>query len=127
MTQQPCDPFAESEARHIGKWKGLLLAEPELLVTQQKQADRIIRAWDEIPDVMTMVAPRTEWIVEGLIPRAAVTLLAGEPGSYKSWLALTLLRSVLTGGKFLERECTALDVLYLDRENPLTVVRERLA
>ncbi len=103
------------------------MTEPELLDTQQKQSQRIIRAWDEIPDVMTMAAPRTEWVVEGIIPRASVTLLAGEPGSYKSWLALTLLRSVVTGGKFLERECMTHPVLYLDRENPLTVVRERLA
>ncbi len=103
------------------------MSEPELLDAQQKQPQGIIRTWDEIPDVITMAAPKTEWIVEGLIPRASVTLLAGEPGSYKSWLALSLLRGAMTGGKFLDRECRALDVLYLDRENPLTVVRERLA
>jgi hypothetical protein len=127
VNREQRDPFAELEARRVGEWKSLLMAEPELLETQQKQSEPIIRAWDEIPDVMTLAAPKTEWIVEGLIPRASVTLLAGEPGSYKSWLALTLLRSVMTGGKFLERECAALTALYLDRENPLTVVRDRLA
>lgn len=127
MTQQPGDPFAELEANRRGEWKNLLMAEPELLGTEGTQSQRIIRAWGEIPDVMMMAAPKTEWIVEGIIPRASVTLLAGEPGSYKSWLALTLLRSAVSGGKFLDRECEALSVLYLDRENPLTVVRERLA
>ena len=127
MTPKPPDPFAEREASRVGEWKALLVDRPELLDTQQTQSEGMIRAWDEIPDVMTMAAQKTEWVVEGIIPRASVTLLAGEPGSYKSWLALTLLRSVLTGGKFLERECMTLPVLYLDRENPLAVVLERLA
>jgi hypothetical protein len=116
---KPRDPIAE--------FRSVIEAEPELLDTPRTHALRIIRAWDEIPDVMTMAAQATEWVVEGLIPRASVTLLAGEPGSYKSWLALTLLRAIVASGKFLERNCAALSVLYLDRENPLTVVRERLA
>ncbi len=127
MTHEQRDPFAEIAARRVGEWKSLLITEPELLDTQQEQSRRTIRVWDEIPDVMTMAAPRIEWVVEGIIPRASVTLLAGEPGSYKSWLALTLLRASVAGGRFLERECAALNVLYLDRENPLAVVRERLA
>ena len=88
---------------------------------------RIIRTWDEIPDATMMAATKIEWVVEGIIPRASVTLIAGEPGSYKSWLALSLLGSIVCGKKYLERECAALPVLYLDRENPLPVVHERLA
>lgn len=127
MTEQPRDPFAVLDARHAGFWKTLLEAEPGLLPPEPVHSQHLIRVWDEIPDVMTMVAPRTEWVVEGIIPRASVTLLAGEPGSYKSWLGLALLRSVVAGGKFLGRDCTAPSVLYLDRENPLTMVRQRLA
>jgi hypothetical protein len=126
MTQQPRDPFAERDGRHIAEWKIFLGAEPEFLQPEQAHSQQLIRVWDEIPDVMKMAAPRTEWVVEGIIPRASVTLLAGEPGSYKSWLALVLLRGVVAGGKFLERDCAASSVLYLDRENPLTMVRERL-
>jgi hypothetical protein len=74
-----------------------------------------------------MAAPATEWLVEGILPRASVTLLAGEPGSYKTWLALALLRGVASGGSFLGRKCAQASVLYLDRENPLAVMRERLA
>jgi predicted ATP-dependent serine protease len=76
---------------------------------------------------MMLAAPKIEWIAEGIIPKASVTLIAGEPGSYKSWLALSLLRAVSTGERFLDRECKSADVLYLDRENPLAVVQERLA
>ncbi|HEV3483204.1 MAG TPA: AAA family ATPase [Candidatus Acidoferrales bacterium] len=86
-----------------------------------------IRCWDDIPNVFALNAPATEWMVEGILPRASVTLLAGEPGSYKTWLALALLRGVATGGEFLGRKCAQASVLYLDRENPLAVMRQRLA
>ncbi len=136
------DPFAEIERRHESEWMRLFLEEPELLEgppgrrlvepgesdAQSGTASRnIIRCWDEIADVFTLAAPATEWIVEGILPRASVTLLAGEPGSYKTWLALALLRGVAGGGNFLGRKCARTSVLYLDRENPLAVMRERLA
>lgn len=119
------DPFAEIQCRHEADWKHLFLAEPLLL--EGNSNARLIRCWEEIPDVLTLAAPATEWLVEGLVPRASVTLVAGEPGSYKTWLALALLRGVASGGNFLGRKCAQTSVLYLDRENPLAVVRERLA
>jgi len=144
------DPFAAIEGRRVADWKNLLLAKPELLeglpdrppslradesgesdtppeVPPQNSPQSVIRWWDEIPDVLAVTVPGTEWMVPGILPRASVTLLAGEPGSYKTWLALALLRGVASGGDFLGRRCAQASVLYLDRENPLAVVRERLA
>jgi hypothetical protein len=92
-----------------------------------KNSQILIRNWEQIPDVMAMSVAPTEWVVDQIIPRESITLIAGEPGSYKSWLALALIRGALAGGEFLGRRCAAMNVLYLDRENPLTVVRERLA
>ncbi|HEY3929866.1 MAG TPA: AAA family ATPase [Candidatus Koribacter sp.] len=111
------------------------LEHPEMLEAEPESENRrqdaggtqIIRCWEEIPDVFAMAAPATEWLVEGILPRASVTLLAGEPGSYKTWLALALLHGVTSGGMFLGRKCAQASVLYLDRENPLAVMRERLA
>jgi hypothetical protein len=93
----------------------------------RKRRVHTIRCWNDIPDIFTLNAPATEWLVEGILPRASVSLLAGEPGSYKTWLALALLRGVTSGGEFLGRKCAQASVLYLDRENPLAVMRERLA
>lgn len=118
------DPFAEIENCCIADWKHLLISDPALLPAATSS---VIRGWDEIPDVLTLAAPKADWLVEGLLPSASVTLLAGEPGSYKTWLALALLRGVDGGGSFLGRRCTQNAVLYLDRENPLRVVQERLA
>ncbi|WP_397569282.1 AAA family ATPase [Schlesneria sp. T3-172] len=44
-----------------------------------------------------LVAEPTEWVIEGLIPRGAVTLLAGNAGVGKSRLAVGLMVSVLRG------------------------------
>jgi hypothetical protein len=119
-------PSLHSEVSRVLQNNAALLAEAERR-NGRAPGPVIIRGWEDIPDVTAMAAPRTEWVVTGIIPRASVTLLAGEPGSYKSWLALALLRSVAASAKFLERDCAAMSVLYLDRENPLTVVRERMA
>ena len=132
---------------------------------KQPAGKRPIVEWDEIPDVLSLPAPNVEWVLDGIIPRASITLIAGEPGSYKSWLALCLMRGCIRGaanyddgvtrrttddavldstdvthrntrnagvtptpgGTFLGRRCRSMDVLYLDRENPLSVVRERMA
>ncbi len=118
------DAFADLENRRVAEWKQLLASDPALLQTSPPGA---ILTWDEIPDVLALAAPKADWLVEGLLPAASVTLLAGEPGSYKTWLALALLRGVDGGGNFLGRRCAKSAVLYLDRENPLRVMQERLA
>jgi hypothetical protein len=78
-----------------------------------------------LPDMWDFDA-RIEWLVEGLIPAGAVTLLTGESGVGKSTLALALCGAVAHGTRILGRETRQRTVLYLDRENPGQVVRERL-
>ncbi|MCL5287747.1 MAG: AAA family ATPase [Acidobacteria bacterium] len=86
-----------------------------------------ILAWEQIPSLSALPEGRVEWIVEGLIPAGAVTLMAGESGTYKTFLAHCLARGVAEGSAFLGRKCVARKVLYLDRENPPALVRERAA
>ncbi len=214
-TQQQ-NPYAEIEARRVNEWKSALIANPELLeqarsLQQVRALDqagtaagtlpdrdargkdaarRAILTWDEIPDVLQLPAQNVEWVLDGIIPKASITLIAGEPGSYKSWLALCLVRGVVgrntdnaicintdsrrgaigintdalrkdvgkstdnpisistdvrrgvvgintdnavrintdtRAGTFLGRACAPMYALYLDRENPFSVVRERMA
>lgn len=42
-----------------------------------------------------------EWLVQGLIERGTKTLVVGEPKSYKTWVALNLAWSVLSGDAFM--------------------------
>lgn len=94
--------------------------------TEAAAPRRILRLAD-VPTAAELPEQRVEWLVEGLIPAGGVTLVAGESGTYKTWLALCLARGVATGTEFLGRTCREAPVLYLDRENPAALVRERLA
>jgi hypothetical protein len=84
-----------------------------------------IRQWEEIPTVDQLPNISTSWVVDQLIADSSITLLAGEPSSYKTWLASLIARGVATGRTVLGRQCHRRDVLILDRENPVPVVRER--
>lgn len=93
----------------------------------EPQQTAMIKAWQEIPDLLSMPPERIEWVVQGILPRQSLTLITGLPSHYKSWLALALLRGVALTGSFLGRVCSKMPVLYLDRENPRAVVQSRLA
>jgi AAA domain/Bifunctional DNA primase/polymerase, N-terminal/Primase C terminal 1 (PriCT-1) len=85
-----------------------------------------ICTWDEIPNALEWAATPVAWAVADMIPIGAITLITGEPGVYKTWLALLLALGVSRGTSWLNQRCTQLDALYLDRENPLAVVQDRL-
>lgn len=67
-----------------------------------------------------------DWLVDDLIPKGTVVLLTAPPGSFKTWLALALARSIAEGEPFLSRSVEAGQVSYIDKENPKSLVRERL-
>ena len=88
-------------------------------------ARRSITDLSQLPSVWTLESD-VEWMVEGLVPRGSVTLIAAESGTGKSWLAYALAGSVARGQPFLDKETKPLPVLYCDGENPLYVVKTRL-
>jgi hypothetical protein len=74
---------------------------------------------DKVPDIAV------EWIVEDLLPRSALTVLAGERGSYKSFACLDLAARVAVGYPFAGHKTVATPVLYLDRENGAQIINAR--
>lgn len=42
-----------------------------------------------------------KWLINGLVKTESIGFIAGEPKTYKSWLALHIAQAVSTGGKFL--------------------------
>jgi hypothetical protein len=66
------------------------------------------------------------YLVEDLLIENAVTMWSGESGDGKSTLALALAAAVATGQPFLGRRTVQRPVLYMDRENPVATIKERL-
>jgi hypothetical protein len=60
--------------------------------------------------------PEREWCVRDLLPRRTLNLLAGDPGSKKTLLALDLAVCVALGKPWLGRPVTQSPVLVIDEE-----------
>lgn len=80
---------------------------------------------DRLPNVWDIDAP-IEWLVDGLFVHGAMTLVTGDSGVGKSTLSLALAGAVAQGKPFLNRVTGRKRVLYVDGENPVSAVRERL-
>lgn len=56
------------------------------------------RTWAELKKLYHEV----QWIVPGWLPQGYVTMLAADPGVGKSFLALSVCKSILSGGRFYD-------------------------
>lgn len=66
------------------------------------------------------------WLVDGLIPRAATTVIAGQEGVYKTYLCMELAYCIGEGGKWLDKFDVAKGrALLIDGENGEEVIHER--
>lgn len=68
-----------------------------------------------------------EWLVAGLVPEGHLTMLIGDGGTGKSYLALHMAMCVATGRPFLRRGVKRGRVLYLDHELDEDEQRRRTA
>jgi archaellum biogenesis ATPase FlaH len=78
-----------------------------------------------IPTISQIEADDVNWLVEGMILQGSINLLTAPPGGFKTWLSLSLGGAVSTGTDFLSFKTVKTMVLYLDRENPPSVISER--
>jgi hypothetical protein len=67
-----------------------------------------------------------EWIVDKLIPKQSITLLHGRGGIGKTWITLVLSHAVSKGLPFMGLETVQCPVVYVDYENSLPVLVERV-
>jgi hypothetical protein len=77
-------------------------------------------------DYLRHVKP-PEWLVEGIATEGSVGFIAGQPKSFKSWIALDLILSVATGADFLDyfRVVKPGPVLYIQEEDSAITVKSR--
>jgi len=83
--------------------------------------DQLLK-WNDI----AMLDVKTEYLLEGLIPSGAITLLFGRGGIGKTWLALQISRTIAEGLPFGNLQTIKTPVYYVDFENPLAVLKERI-
>lgn len=74
-----------------------------------------------------LCAPEPEWLYEDFVPKGGCGFISGIPKSMKTWFAMDLCISAAMGVNFLEYQITdkAYNVLYVQREDPTTLVRNR--
>lgn len=78
--------------------------------------------WDDIATLDV----RTEWLLEKLIPKGAIILFFAPGGAGKTWLSLQIGRAIAPGVPFGDLKTVRTPVYYVDYENPLSVLRDRV-
>lgn len=68
---------------------------------------------------------KTEWLLEKLIPKGAITLFFCPGGGGKTWLMMQVGRAVAAGELFANLHTLQVPVYFTDFENPLSVVKKR--
>ena len=71
-------------------------------------------------------APEPEWLYDQFIPKGGCGFISGIPKSMKTWFAMDLCISAAMGKDYLGyRPENPINVLYVQREDPTTMVRSR--
>lgn len=77
--------------------------------------------------LLNEAAPNLKWTVAKLLPKEGIGILAGSPGTGKSWLLLDLAVDVSMGRPWLGKyETTRGCVMYVDEESSRDLLRHRL-
>src|SRR5467141_2552642 len=97
---------------------------PKLVAPETKPTDKITNI-AQLPSIWSL-KQNIEWLIDDIIPLGGITLLSGESGGGKTWLAYAIAGAVARGESFADFKVQQKPVLYLDGENPLCVAKQRL-
>lgn len=70
-----------------------------------------------LSEILTQDPIKPDWLVEDILSKGSIIVLAGDAGVGKSMLCYSLALGLASGGKFLGRQLKADRVLYFDQEN----------
>jgi hypothetical protein len=97
---------------------------PKLAAPETKPTDKITDI-AQLPSIWSF-EQNIEWIIDGIIPLGSITLLSGESGGGKTWLAYAIAGAVARGEPFADFKVQHRPALYLDGENRLCLAKQRL-
>jgi hypothetical protein len=99
------------------------------LLAQQKY-ERIMNNRVSFPDILDMDIPEPTWIIDDILISEGITMLGGQPGTFKSFIGLEMALAIYYGHPFLDEFpvniSKKLKVCYLDEENGLSSLKKRL-
>ena len=85
------------------------------------------RRYEIIPAPQFVLRPPQRWLVSGVIPERSYCCIAGQPESFKSFVAIELGLSIACGRPFLGWRCKQGNVLYICAEGQGGFARRLLA
>lgn len=78
-------------------------------------------------ELMAKKFPANVWLVDRLMPEHALSVIAGYPSSFKTWILLDLIICLATGDKFLgEFDVKKNKVLLIDEESGERMLQDRI-
>ena len=93
---------------------------------EDKDIDGEDRLFRDVADWHGRPVPERKWLLDGVIPMGAVTLLSGDGGNGKSLMALQLAASVASGTAWLGRDVRCGKALFLSAEDPEDELHRRM-
>ena len=107
------------DKKKIEKWKkDIINSEIVPLDWNVKTSDKLLK--EDLPP--------TEFIIEKLLPKGGICMLAGNPGSNKSWIALQMCREIGMESPMLFdrfRITSPNKILYIDEESAFQEIKRR--
>jgi hypothetical protein len=118
-------PGHKSSGNHWADLKRMYLPHAEPAPLDRLEPHCAITSLSQLPSVWSLES-KLEWQIEGVVARSSISLIASESGTGKTWLAYFMAGCVAHGRPFIGRPVRQGRVLYIDGENPLFVVKQRL-
>lgn len=112
----------------------MMSAIEEFGVGQQAEHGTRSAASSGLPDLITwkefskIEFPQQKWLIERLIPREGIVIIASPSGEKKTWLAMSMATSIANGTDFLQHsdfKAHEGTVLYIDQEMSQTELQRR--
>lgn len=95
---------------------------PEWIPEEPKSLLSSLLRWNDILSLDI----QTEYLLEKLIPKGGITLLFGRGGIGKTSLSMQIAHAVAEGLPFGELQTIKMPVFFIDFENPLSILKERV-